>query len=65
MKRRSSVGGAFAGVSITREFAAPRKVTSSEIPTVTFGKTGVKVTGTGRRPDEPPPGCSDSGGARA
>ena len=44
MKRRSFVGGAFAGTSITGAFAAPQKVKAGGIPTATFGKTGVKVS---------------------
>ncbi len=44
MKRRSFVGGAFAGVSITGASAAPQKIKAGDIPTTTFGKTGVKVS---------------------
>ena len=44
MKRRSFVGGALAGVSITGAYAAPQKVKAGDIPTTTFGKTGVKVS---------------------
>jgi predicted aldo/keto reductase-like oxidoreductase len=44
MNRRSFVGGAFAGVSITGAFAMPQKVKAGDIPTTTFGKTGVKVS---------------------
>jgi aryl-alcohol dehydrogenase-like predicted oxidoreductase len=44
MKRRSFVGGAFAGLSITGAFAAPQKPKAGDIPTVTFGRTGVKVS---------------------
>ena len=44
MKRRSFVGGALAGVSITGAYAAPPKVKAGDIPTTTFGKTGVKVS---------------------
>src|SRR5580692_3722647 len=44
MKRRSFVGGAFAGTSITGAFAAPQKVKAGDIPTTTFGKTGVPVS---------------------
>jgi predicted aldo/keto reductase-like oxidoreductase len=44
MKRRSFVGGIFAGVSITGAFSAPRKAKAGDIPTTTFGKTGVKVS---------------------
>jgi aryl-alcohol dehydrogenase-like predicted oxidoreductase len=44
MKRRSFVGSALAGVSITGAFAAPQKVKASDIPTTTLGKTGVKVS---------------------
>lgn len=44
MKRRSFLGSAFAGVSITGAFAAPPKVKAGDIPTTTFGKTGVEVS---------------------
>ncbi|HLK69831.1 MAG TPA: aldo/keto reductase [Bryobacteraceae bacterium] len=44
MKRRSFVGGAFAGMSTTNAFAEPQKPTAGNIPTTTFGKTGVKVS---------------------
>lgn len=44
MRRRSFVGGAFAGVPITGAFAAPQPVKGGDIPTTTFGKTGVKVS---------------------
>jgi predicted aldo/keto reductase-like oxidoreductase len=44
MKRRLFVGGAFAGTSITGAFAAPQKVKAGDIPSTTFGKTGVKVS---------------------
>ena len=44
MKRRSFVGGAFAGTSITGAFAAPQKVKTGGIPTAMFGKTGVAVS---------------------
>jgi uncharacterized protein len=44
MKRRSFVGGALAGVSITSAFAKSQKVKAGDIPTTTFGKTGVKVS---------------------
>jgi len=44
MKRRSFVGGVIAGASITGAFATPQKVKAGDIPTTTFGKTGVKVT---------------------
>jgi predicted aldo/keto reductase-like oxidoreductase len=44
MKRRSFVGGVLAGASITGAFATPQKVKAGDIPTTTFGKTGVKVT---------------------
>ncbi|MBZ5670149.1 MAG: aldo/keto reductase [Acidobacteriia bacterium] len=42
MNRRSFVGGALAAVSAA--FAAPEKVKAGDIPTTTFGKTGVKVS---------------------
>ena len=44
MKRRAFVGGAFAGLSITGASAAPQKMKAGDIPTTTFGKTGVKVS---------------------
>ncbi|MDZ4798894.1 MAG: aldo/keto reductase [Bryobacteraceae bacterium] len=44
MKRRSFVGGALAGTSVTGAYAKPQKVRAGDIPTTTFGKTGVKVT---------------------
>src|SRR6266581_561867 len=44
MKRRSFVGGALTGVSINGAFAAPQKVKAGDIPTTTFGKTGVQVS---------------------
>lgn len=43
MKRRSFVGSAFAGMSITGALAAPQKPKAGDIPTTTFGKTGIKV----------------------
>jgi uncharacterized protein len=44
MKRRSFVGGAFTGVSLTGAFAMPQKAKAGDIPTTTFGRTGVKVS---------------------
>src|SRR5262245_46788877 len=44
MKRRLFVGGALAGLSITGTFAKPLKAKAGDIPTTTFGKTGVKVS---------------------
>lgn len=44
MKRRSFVGGAVAGVPITAAYASAQKVKAGDIPTTTFGKTGVKVS---------------------
>ena len=44
MKRRSFIGAALGGLSITGAFAAPQKVKVGDIPTTTFGKTGVKVS---------------------
>jgi aryl-alcohol dehydrogenase-like predicted oxidoreductase len=44
MRRRSFVGGAFAGLSVTGAFAALQKVRAGDIPTVAFGKTGVQVS---------------------
>ncbi len=36
--------GGLAGLPITGEFATPQKVKTGDIPTTTFGKTGVKVS---------------------
>jgi predicted aldo/keto reductase-like oxidoreductase len=44
MKRRAFVGSALAGVSVTGAYAAPPKPKAGDIPTTTFGKTGVKVS---------------------
>jgi uncharacterized protein len=44
MRRRSFVGGAFAGAPLAGAFAAPQKVKAGDIPTTTFGKTGVEVS---------------------
>ena len=44
MRRRFFVGGAFAGMSVTGAFAEQQKVKAGDIPTTTFGKTGVKVS---------------------
>jgi aryl-alcohol dehydrogenase-like predicted oxidoreductase len=44
MKRRTFIGGALAGLSITGAFATPQKVKSGDIPATTFGKTGVQVS---------------------
>jgi uncharacterized protein len=44
MKRRLFVGGAFAGLSINRTFAAQQKVKAGDIPVITLGKTGRKVS---------------------
>jgi uncharacterized protein len=44
MKRRVFFGGAMAGMSVTGAYAAPSKVKAGDIPTTTFGKTGVKVS---------------------
>ncbi|QQS48015.1 MAG: aldo/keto reductase [Acidobacteriota bacterium] len=44
MKRRSFVGGALAGLSVTGTFAKPQKVKTGDIPTTTFGRTGEKVS---------------------
>ena len=43
MNRRSFVGAALAA-SVPNAFAAPYKVKPGDIPTTTFGKTGVKVS---------------------
>ena len=44
MKRRAFFGGALAGMSVTGAYASPRKVKMGDIPTTTFGRTGVKVS---------------------
>ena len=44
MKRRLFVGGAFTGIPITGAFAAQQKPKAGDIPTTTFGRTGVKVS---------------------
>ena len=44
MRRRLFVGGAFAGLSISRTFAAPPNVKAGDIPVTTLGKTGLKVS---------------------
>jgi uncharacterized protein len=44
MKRRTFIGGALAGLSITGGFAAPPKAKAGDIPTTTLGKTGVQVS---------------------
>lgn len=44
MNRRLPVGGADTGGSIAGEFAARPKVKAGDIPTTTFGKTGVQVS---------------------
>ena len=44
MKRRAFFGGALAGMSITGAYAAPPKVKAGDIPTTTFGRTGIKVS---------------------
>lgn len=44
MERRLFVGGAFAGLSVAGTPAAAQKVKPGDIPTTTFGKTGVKVS---------------------
>lgn len=44
MKRRSFVGGALTGVSVTGAYAQARRVKAGDIPTTVFGKTGVKVS---------------------
>ncbi len=44
MKRRTFVGTAFAGLSITGASAKPAKLKSGDIPTRVFGKTGEKLT---------------------
>jgi uncharacterized protein len=44
MNRRSFVGGAFAGLSLSGAYAQAPKAKAGDIPTVRFGKTGVDVT---------------------
>ena len=44
MKRRAFFGGALAGMSVTGAYAAPPKLKAGDIPTTTFGKTGIKVS---------------------
>ncbi len=44
MKRRAFVGSALAGASVTGAYAAPPKVKAGDIPTTTFGRTGVTVS---------------------
>jgi uncharacterized protein len=44
MKRRAFVGSTLAGVSIAGANAAPPKVKAGDIPTTTFGKTGIEVS---------------------
>lgn len=44
MRRRSFAGGVLAGLPITGAYAAPEKVKAGDIPSVVFGKTGVKVS---------------------
>ncbi|MGJ5820245.1 aldo/keto reductase [Paludibaculum fermentans] len=44
MNRRIFVGGAFTGMSITAASGAPPKVKAGDIPTTTFGKTGIQVS---------------------
>ena len=44
MKRRAFFGGAVAGMSGSGAYAAPPKVKAGDIPTTTFGRTGVEVS---------------------
>jgi aryl-alcohol dehydrogenase-like predicted oxidoreductase len=44
MKRRLFMGGALAGGSVTRAFAAPQRAKAGDIPTTTFGKTGIQIS---------------------
>jgi aryl-alcohol dehydrogenase-like predicted oxidoreductase len=44
MQRRTFVGGAFAGTGLTGAYAQPGKQKVGDIPTIEFGKTGVRVT---------------------
>jgi uncharacterized protein len=44
VNRRSFVGGTIAAMSLTGTVAASAKVKGGDIPTTTFGKTGIKVS---------------------
>lgn len=44
MKRRSFVGGAFAGLPVSSTRVAAQGVKTVDIPVTTLGKTGVKVS---------------------
>jgi predicted aldo/keto reductase-like oxidoreductase len=44
MKRRSFLGGALAGVSVSSTYATPQKMKLGDIPATTLGKTGIKVS---------------------
>ncbi len=44
MKRRSFVGGAFAGLGLTGAYAQPPRPKAGDIPTRVYGKTGVRVS---------------------
>ncbi|MBN9663228.1 MAG: aldo/keto reductase [Acidobacteria bacterium] len=44
MNRRIFVGGAFTGMAASGANAAPPKVKAGDIPTTTFGKTGIQVS---------------------
>src|SRR5271157_1575005 len=44
MKRRTFVGNALTGLSISGAYARTEKMGAGDIPTTTFGKTGVKVS---------------------
>jgi len=44
MKRRTFLGGALAGVSVAGAFPASQRVKAGDVPTTTFGKTGVTVS---------------------
>lgn len=44
MKRRAFLGSAFAGAAVTGAYAAPPKAKAGDIPTTTFGRTGIKVS---------------------
>jgi uncharacterized protein len=44
MRRRTFIGGAFAGLAVSGSGARPPKPKSGDIPLRTFGKTGEKLT---------------------
>ena len=44
MNRRSFVGATIAAISLTGKFADAEKVKAGDIPSTTFGRTGIKVS---------------------